>query len=388
MENFWEISGWDLEDRHLQSLKASPFQRPFPELPSGPGLYVIRGPRQIGKSSWLKTLLSDSDPAESYYISCENFEDFKDLTEFLKTIPERRVLYLDEISFVKQWWRSIKSILDQDSKIRIVVTGSHAFDLKKGMDLMPGRWGNGGDFELLPMDFFEFQKMRKQAKWPVLSWVDELQLYFTVGGFPICLMESGPNGKIPKKSHEIYKRWLLGDLLKMGKQEVYLREIMSQLALTMGSKISLQKVAQRTQIGSHNTAQDYIELLETCFALKTLYEYDLELSTPKFRKDKKFYFRDPIIYWIALEWGEVKTPKNHFDTLAEMVAHEHLHRKYKKFGFASTKKGEIDFILPKKWALEIKWSEFPGNLSQAYKDLNIKNKIVWTKNNFLKNEPK
>lgn len=112
MENFWEISGWDLEDRHLQSLKASPFQRPFPELPSGPGLYVIRGPRQIGKSSWLKTLLSDSDPAESYYISCENFEDFKDLTEFLKTIPERRVLYLDEISFVKQWWRSIKSILD------------------------------------------------------------------------------------------------------------------------------------------------------------------------------------------------------------------------------------------------------------------------------------
>ena len=224
-------------------------------------------------------------------------------------------------------------------------------------------------------------------KRPELSWDQELELYFLIGGFPLSLIESGPSGKKPKKSFEIYKRWLLGDLLKMGKQETYLREIISQIAITMGSTISLQKIAQRTQIGSHNTAQDYIELLETCFAVKTLYEYDLDLSAPKFRKEKKFYFRDPLIYWIALAWADVPTPKNHLDVLAEMVAHEHLSRKYKKFGFSSSKKGEIDFILPKKWALEVKWKDIPSGLSNAYKNLIIKNKIVWTKNNFLKNWP-
>ena len=159
MHNFWEKQDWQNEDKHLKALSEAPFRRPFPELPNGTGLFVIRGPRQIGKSSWLKTLLSQSNASESFYVSCENFEDFKDLSEFLKTIPERKVLYLDEISFVNQWWRSIKHLLDQRSDLRIIVTGSHAFDIKKGMDQMPGRWGNGGEFELLPMDFFEFKKM-------------------------------------------------------------------------------------------------------------------------------------------------------------------------------------------------------------------------------------
>ncbi len=348
---------------------------------------MIRGPRQIGKSSWLKTLLSQANPQDSFYVSCENFEDFKDLTEFLKTIPERKNLFLDEISFVSEWWRSIKALLDQRSDLRIIVTGSHAFDLKKGMDQMPGRWGNGGEFELLPMDFFEFSAMRQQAGWPQLTWTEELELYFSVGGFPISLAESGPQGQKPKRSFETYRRWLLGDLQKMGKQETYLREIVSQIAITMGTPISLQKIAQRTQIGSHNTAQVYIELLETCFALKTLYEYDLDTSVPKFRKEKKFYFRDPLIYWIALEWGEVPLPKNHLDVLAEMVAHEHLLRKYKKFGFSSGKNGEIDFISPKHWAIEVKWQNVPTGLSRAYKDLIIKDKFVWAKNNFLKPWP-
>ncbi|MEN0057812.1 MAG: ATP-binding protein [Bdellovibrio sp.] len=387
MQNFWEKSNWQNADKHLLALQNNPFQRPFPALPEGPGLFVIRGPRQIGKSSWLKTLLLLSVPEESFYVSCEGFSDHKDLTEFLKTIPERNNLFLDEISFVDQWWRSIKSLLDQRDDIRIVVTGSHAYDLKKGMDQMPGRWGGGGEFELLPMDFMEFSAMRRQANWPSLSREEELELYFKIGGFPMSLAESGPKGKKPVKSFEIYRRWLLGDLMKMGKQEAYLREIISQLALTMGSTVSLQKIAQRTQVGSHNTAQDYIELLETCFALKTLYEYDLETSVPKFRKEKKFYFRDPLIYWIALEWGEVVPPKNTFDVLAEMVAHEHLVRRFKKFGFTTGKKGEIDFISPKNWAIEVKWKDTPTGLSQAYRDLVIQDKVVWTKQNFLKNFP-
>lgn len=384
MQNFWENTGWESKDKHLLALKQAPFKRKFPTLPEGPGLFVVRGPRQIGKSSWLKTMLLKTPALDSFYFSCENISDYKELTEFLKSIEGRKNIFIDEISFVDQWWRSIKSILDKDSRVRLVVTGSHSFDLKKGMDQMPGRWGNGGEFELLPMDFSEFSQMRKEADWPAMSWSDELELYFKVGGFPISLIEAGESGKKPVKSFEIYRRWLLGDLLKIGRQEAYLREIISQLALTMGSTLSVQKLAQRTQIGSHNTAQDYIELLESCFALKTLYEFDLENSTPKFRKEKKFYFRDPLIYWIALEWGEQKVPKNAMDVLAEMVAHEHLVRRHTKFGFATGKKGEIDFISPQNWAVEVKWKLLPEGLSRLYKDLIIKNKIVWTKNNFLK----
>ena len=388
MQNFWEKSGWQHEDKHLEELKKAPFRRKWPVLPEGPGLFLIRGPRQIGKSSWLKSMLLKDDPQRAFYISCEMIADYKELFEVIKTIPERKILYFDEISFVSEWWRAIKLILDQKPDLRIVATGSHAFDLKKGMDQMPGRWGNGGEYELLPMDFFEFSEMRVQARWEKLEWVQELELYFQVGGFPAALAEAGPEGKKPTKSFEVYRRWLLGDLLKIGRSEVYLREVISQIALTMSTPLSLQKLAQKTQLGSHNTAQDYVELLESCFALKTLYEMDIDSWSPKFRKEKKFYFCDPSIYWIALTWGDNTPPKNYNDILAEMVAHEYLSRRFRKLGFYKNKNGEVDFVGSPSWAVEVKWANFPENLSKAYKDLSFQDKIVWTKNNFLKTELK
>jgi predicted AAA+ superfamily ATPase len=56
MDIFWEKEGWEEEDPHLKKMKSMPFHRPFPFIPEKPGLYIIRGPRQIGKSSWLKTV--------------------------------------------------------------------------------------------------------------------------------------------------------------------------------------------------------------------------------------------------------------------------------------------------------------------------------------------
>lgn len=387
MELYWEKIGWEEADKHLIALQEAPFQRPFPSIPKGPGLFVIRGPRQIGKSCWLKTILKTQPPKKSFYLSCENIADYKELAEVFKSIPERKIILLDEVSFIDQWWRAVKHKLDQDSAVRLIVTGSHAFDIRKGMDQMPGRWGNGGEFELLPMDFSEYFDMRRQAGWPVLPREQELESYFRTGGFPISVIEAGEDRVKPTRSFETYRRWLLGDLMKIGKQEIYLREILAQVALTMGSTISLQKLAQKTQIGSHNTAQDYIELLESCFAVQTLFAMDPDTGAPRFRKEKKFYFRDPLLYWIALEWAGIDVPANANEALAEMVAHEHLFRKYKRFGYYTDRKGEVDFFAPKRWAIEVKWKAIPQGLSTAYKNLLVPHKIVWSKANFLNEWP-
>ncbi len=387
MQKFWEKHGWENEDRHLRALALAPFQRAFPNLPEGPGLFVIRGPRQVGKSSWLKTILRTLPAKESFYLSCENVADYKELNEVLKSLSDRSVILLDEISFVDQWWRAIKHKLDSDDNVRIILTGSHAFDVKRGMDQMPGRWGNGGEFELLPMDFFEFQKMRQMAGWTSAGRVSDLEVFFKVGGFPSAVIEAGESGKTPVKAMNTYRHWILGDLIKAGKQEQFVREILGQLAITQCSTLSLQKVAQRTQIGSHNTAQNYIELLEACFALKTLYAIDSNDGSPRFRKEKKFYFRDPLIYWIAIDWAQLDVPLNHFDQIAEMVAHEHLIRRYKKIGYYSDSKGEIDFYAHKKWAIEVKWKDIPQGLSATYRNLLCPQKIFWTKGSFLNEWP-
>ncbi len=387
MQNFWENFEWEKGDRHLLHLHEAPFKRPLAALPEGPGLFFIRGPRQIGKSTWIKKLLSKEKPQEAFYLSCENVGDFKDLAEILKSVKDRRVLFFDEITFVKEWWRAIKHRIDEDSKLRIILTGSHAWDIRQGMDQMPGRWGKGGEIELLPMDFFEFSSMRRQAKWPTLQPKEELELYFRVGGFPTSLIESGAEGRVPQNSQEVYRRWLLGDLMKLGKQEAYLKELLLQIALTTSSTISLQKLAQRTQIGSHNTALDYVELLESCFALKTLYALDPNSGAPRFRKEKKFYFRDPLLYWMALDWAGVEAPRNALEQLAELVAHEHLARKHKRIGYYSDRKGEIDFYSHEKWAIEVKWIDVPKSLPTSFKSIRVPQKIFWTKSNFLSEWP-
>ncbi len=54
MQFFWEKPNWELEDPHLRKMAAMPFQRSFPFIPEAPGLYILRGPRQIGKTAGSK----------------------------------------------------------------------------------------------------------------------------------------------------------------------------------------------------------------------------------------------------------------------------------------------------------------------------------------------
>ena len=73
--------------------------------------------------------------------------------------------------------------------------------------------------------------------------------------------------------------------------------------------------------------------------------------------------------------------------IAEAVAYEHLARTYSRFGYFRNKKGEVDFVMPGKWAVEVKWSPIANDLSQNFHSLLIPEKIVWTYDNFLSEWP-
>jgi uncharacterized protein len=353
----------------------------------------MRGPRQVGKSSWLKHLLRNHpDPRRAFYLSCEGLEDHKELAALLASLRGKRdFILLDEITFVREWWRAIKHELDLGYRGTLVVTGSHAADLRQGADRMPGRFGAGDELELLPMSFDEFCAMRAQAGWPQLSRVEALRCFMRSGGFPAAVLESGPLGNVPKSARETFRRWLLGDAMKLGKQELFLRDIMGQLAITTGSRLSLQKLAQRTQLGSHHTAQDYVALLEDCFALRTLFSLDRDTGAFHYRREKKFYFADPLIYGLALEWAGFPVPSSCEEVLAETIAHEALFRaakaKSERIGYFASPKGEVDFVGFAGWAVEVKWSERPHNLSKAFRDMVCADKTVWNQHNLLEQLP-
>ena len=384
MDFFWEKADWQNSDPHLIKVAKMPFQRQIPFIPKQKGLYIIRGPRQIGKSSWLKEILNHYVPHEKcFYLSCENVQDNQELAEILRSVRNCKIVLLDEINFVEKWDRAIKYEVDSGHTHILVITGSHAHDLKKGADQMPGRFEGGGEFFLLPMLFDEFCEVRKQAGWTHSNRIDEIRSFFRTGGFPAAVAEGGPSGKYPIHAMNTYWKWLLGDLIRLGKQELFLTELMIQFALCMQTPLSLQTLAKKTTIGSHNTVGEYVSILESCFALKQLHSIDLNTGSYRFKKDRKFYFTDPLLFWIAMNLAGKKKFDPFEEKLAEMVAHEQLSRENNRFGYHSNGKGEVDFIFPREWAIEVKWSSIASNLSKTYLDLRIPKKQVWTHSNFL-----
>lgn len=395
MDLFWEKDGWQNFDKHLTSLKKSPFCRQFPELDlsRGPALYLIRGPRQVGKSTWLKKILSSyPDPKKVFYQSCETIENYQELSVLLKSIKSHRsLILLDEVSFVKNWSRAVKHEIDSGYNGVIIITGSHAVDLRQGADLMPGRFGYGKELTLRPMTFEEFLYCRNEAGWITKSRYESIQLYFKIGGMPAAVAESGQTGNIPNESLDTYERWIIGDALKFGKNKAFMEGLLSQLALCMTTPVSLQTLAKKTEIASHHTVQEYIQFLEDSFAIRTCYSLDPDSGASKFRKQKKFYFTDPIIFWIALRMGGLPVQTDLEPLIAEMVGYETLARiseaKKTRLGYFSNQYGEVDYFSPKRFAIELKWSEAATNISKAFYKCPVAEKTIWTKNNFLIDMP-
>jgi predicted AAA+ superfamily ATPase len=99
------------------------------------------------------------------YLPCDEVYDASELsyfmTQFLDSINNQSfLLIIDEITFVKNWDRVIKSFADQgrfDHGI-CLLTGSDTLILKEAAMRFPGRRGNSSqtDFHISPLSFYEY----------------------------------------------------------------------------------------------------------------------------------------------------------------------------------------------------------------------------------------
>jgi len=149
-------------------------------------LHFLSGPRQVGKTTAIKILihqlLEKKDPKSIFYYSCDELIDNKELGEVLDSYISTRkswgikksIIFLDEITFVTDWWRAVKSRIDAGifrSDV-LILSGSATIDLLKHKELFPGRRGFGLDLILSPLDWlFEATVAAHLARaHPVFYW--------------------------------------------------------------------------------------------------------------------------------------------------------------------------------------------------------------------------
>ena len=218
---WWKFGGnFVYHDRTMNQYHAAEVKferRKIRLLPSN--IYVLHGPRQVGKTTEIKKttlelIQSGIDPESICYFSCEDLTSARELGKvldfFLARLEryEKIYLFLDEINFVKDWVPQIKRAAESRAFNRVifVVTGS-PFGLKIHTHELVGRGIEGNRHFIKPLSFRDFvlQICKSMArKTPEPSLRDELEILSN--RLPnVCIDLEGSMEEVAKKVEELLK---------------------------------------------------------------------------------------------------------------------------------------------------------------------------------------
>ena len=364
-----------------------------------PGIYSISGGRQIGKTTLLKQymakLLQQGTHAENIaYFTGELIDDHHSLVQLLTQQLDRVsdglcFLLLDEISYIKDWDKGIKFMADsgQLESVILMLTGSDTGFIREARMRFPGRRGRADeqDFNLFPLSFAEFLELKhhfsksdliqmtREAEQEYEKHMDllffEFETYLIHGGYLTAINDMAAEGRILNSTLNTYSDWIRGDFLKRGKQEHYLRQIISAIITRYGSRITWNSLLSDLTIDHPKTVSDYVSLLENMDAAFVQHALVEDKLKPAPKKAKKLIFTDPFIFHALRNW--IDPAKDPFEEiikpslsdsitaskLVEACVVSHYRRHYETMYIKAT--GEIDIAYIDQqnfWPVEIKWT--------------------------------
>ena len=353
-------------------------------------------------------LQSGVAPERIAYLTGELIDDHHSLvrllTETLNEMPiiDVRYLLLDEVTYIRHWDKGIKYLADTGMLENVVMflTGSDLVIIKEARMRFPGRRGTAGivDFHLYPLSFLEAVKLKKRFSAETLDRLlnpeitpttpsldklyKEFDLYLVHGGFLTAINDLARHKRIMAATFATYSDWIRGDVLKRGKQEHYLREILAAIVRRYGSQITWNTLAHDLSIDHPKTVADYIALLasmDAAFVQAALVE-DKLTAAPK--KARKLMFADPFIFHAVRAWltphkdpysrqvESIVSDPDWAARLAETSVVTHYRRYYPTYYIKA--KGEVDVAYIDQnrfWPLEVKWTTQlrPKDLKQIAK---------------------
>lgn len=325
-------------DPKLLQLEGAPFRREPALLDTfrfdQPNIYTLRGPRQVGKSTTVKMLirrlLTSGFPGRRIlYLSVELERQPRSIRDavvlakrHLSSDGEPWAIFLDEISWVRNWQSAILALRDHGevSHDCMVITGSSARDVRVGGERLPGRRGPGTDLDkvLLPLSFREFlNAMGRLPSLPTcpledLAWGPEtsaireamLQIadldaayhqYLMVGGFPAAVRDFIQDGSVSDSTFQMLWHIVAGDVERAGRDRATALKLLERVVRNLSSSTSWNALAEEMAVGKEKTAEEYAGILSDSFLLLVLYFLDLTRWSPAPKKAKKLYPTDPLI---------------------------------------------------------------------------------------------
>lgn len=329
---------------------------------------VITGMRRTGKTTLVKQLLSDIASENKIYIDLERIDNREIFSEknydsIIYTLQQRGLdikrkayIALDEIKLSHNIPSVLKYLYD-NYNIKFIITGSSSYYLKNLFtESLAGR---KKVFELYPLDFGEFlvfkeidyssgnflNKKFNPAEYERLKGYYEE--YLEYGGFPEVALSAKSNEKKDLIT-DIISSYINIDIKTLAdfRNQESLYKLMKMLAARSCTRLDYSKLSRLIGI-SRITLQNYVDFFEKTYLISRI---PVLTKNPdrEIVKAKKIYFCDNGIM-NALE--NVSS-----GVKFENAVYTQLHHKGSLCYYALKTGREIDFILDKDIALEIKES--------------------------------
>jgi predicted AAA+ superfamily ATPase len=349
---WWQDPGaWEPQDVQLRAVRSSSLAyevTALDDLQPG-GLYILRGPRRVGKSTALKQLVRErirsGTPARHILhasVEGRSAEDVADIvrrgaTHWLEGEAGQRLWLLDEITAVHgSWPATIKRLRDGHVSFAVdtvVLTGSSAAKFDEAGKLLAGRRNaKDSDRILFQMPFVDVASAlgTQLPPSPRLSFadladdgvveaavsqyrpwlqdlVDAWDQYLQVGGYPqavASLLNRGEGreaGLVEALWDVIHGDAFAGSSLTHTQTQAILRVVAGSLT----SLLSVHSVAQHAMMASATAAHRLDALRRAFVAFPVPREQGL---APKPRSQSKWYFTDPALARLASAFGAGSPP--------------------------------------------------------------------------------
>lgn len=248
---------------------------------------VIFGPRRVGKTTLIKKLLEN----ENNFISVTGEDIFvqkvlssQSLDTLKRFVGSKNLLVIDEAQEIPNIGMNLKLIVDQIPNVRVIATGSSAFDLdhKTGEPLT----GRKHTLKMLPISQKELNQLENLSETKA-----NLESRLIYGSYPEVVTSFSDEDK---KAYlfELVSSYLLKDILMYEdvKKSKKMIDLLVLIAFQIGKEVSLSELA--TNLGINKaTVERYLDLLEKVFIIVNIRGFSRNLRS-EVTKTSRYYFYD------------------------------------------------------------------------------------------------
>lgn len=249
---------------------------------------VLLGARRTGKSVLIKKIISILNEKHLFldgddFTTLSLFEP-RTIENFRLLLGSTKLLVIDEAQQIHDLGKSLKLIVDHIPDIKILITGSSAFDIsnKTGEPLT----GRKTTFHIFP-----FAQAEYNAQETIIETTGRLNERLIFGCYPELVHLSDKNEKILYLK-EIVSSYLLKDILTFEgiRNAEKILQLLKLIAFQIGKGVSLHELGR--QLGLHkNTVEKYLDLLSKTFVIYNINAFSRNLRN-EISKSKRWFFYD------------------------------------------------------------------------------------------------